>query len=487
MNPEAARAGDGRAVYPTRDARTDHRRGRNARFRSPPGGRGGCARDHPAVSRPAGHRRRADGGPGRRRGCSRRRCHWRRLDRCRRRRDPRSADALAVNGQGAGNVAAAALRRGRLDRARVQRSRFNAARSPCRMSSPTRVEPIQRLRAVKAGWRAPVVAAAAGDSVHHRAQLILAVRRSWEALSQDHLRWSAERTSCTWSATRSAVPTFTGHLRRRWSPLAMAPTAGVVAPAGRSHAPGRVRVGDRRRGRLDCEVEPDRHRSVSSSRAAAAIERAALGVWGAGAVAARVGLTRLHGRTGRRWRREAPGCAARQGFIGSTFVGCGSVSTATRRTRSTRSLRGTQGEPARGGNPRPLRARGVPRIPRRLPVRCAAEAIVNFAAETYVDRSSRTRLRSASTIGAGTHVPAGGRPRAGPALCPGSTDEVYGSIETGSSTSLTAPPVQPVQRHEDRVRSAGHQPAFHTYELETLVCRGSTATARANIRRSSSR
>ncbi len=54
-----------------------------------------------------------------------------------------------------------------------------------------------------------------------------------------------------------------------------------------------------------------------------------------------------------------------------------------------------------------------------------------------------------------------------------STDEVYGSIEDRLvHRGLAAAALQPVQRHQDRRRPA-RASYFHTYGLETLVCRGS--------------
>ncbi|HEV7750588.1 MAG TPA: dTDP-glucose 4,6-dehydratase [Baekduia sp.] len=102
------------------------------------------------------------------------------------------------------------------------------------------------------------------------------------------------------------------------------------------------------------------------------------------------------------------------------------------------------------------------------------DAIVNFAAETHVDRSisgpdafvetnvrgSLVLLEAARTGGVARYVQI-------------STDEVYGSIEEGSFTEES--PIVPSSPYSAS-KAGGDllvQSYFHTYGLETVICRGS--------------
>ncbi len=101
------------------------------------------------------------------------------------------------------------------------------------------------------------------------------------------------------------------------------------------------------------------------------------------------------------------------------------------------------------------------------------EAIVNFAAETHVDRSIADPFAFSVTNGQGTHVLLEAARERGLRYVQVSTDEVYGSIATGSFTesSPLAPssPYSATKTGADLLVSS----YFHTYGLETLVCRGS--------------
>jgi dTDP-glucose 4,6-dehydratase len=103
----------------------------------------------------------------------------------------------------------------------------------------------------------------------------------------------------------------------------------------------------------------------------------------------------------------------------------------------------------------------------------SAEAIVNFAAETHVDRSIADPFAFSVTNGQGTHVLLEAARKRGLRYVQVSTDEVYGSIETGSFTeqSPLAPssPYSATKTGADLLVSS----YFHTYGLETVVCRGS--------------
>lgn len=102
-----------------------------------------------------------------------------------------------------------------------------------------------------------------------------------------------------------------------------------------------------------------------------------------------------------------------------------------------------------------------------------AEAIVNFAAETHVDRSIADPFAFSVTNGQGTHVLLEAARERGLRYVQVSTDEVYGSIETGSFTETS--PLQPSSPYSATKTGADLLVLsyFHTYGLETLVVRGS--------------
>jgi dTDP-glucose 4,6-dehydratase len=101
------------------------------------------------------------------------------------------------------------------------------------------------------------------------------------------------------------------------------------------------------------------------------------------------------------------------------------------------------------------------------------DAIVNFAAETHVDRSIADPFAFSVTNGQGTHVLLEAAREHGLRHVQVSTDEVYGSIDSGSFTesSPLAPssPYSATKTGADLLVSS----YFHTYGLETMVCRGS--------------
>jgi dTDP-glucose 4,6-dehydratase len=101
------------------------------------------------------------------------------------------------------------------------------------------------------------------------------------------------------------------------------------------------------------------------------------------------------------------------------------------------------------------------------------EAIVNFAAETHVDRSISGPEAFIITNMQGTHVLLEAARERGLRYLQVSTDEVYGSIEEGSFTesSPLAPssPYSATKTGGDLLVSS----YFHTYGLETVICRGS--------------
>jgi len=102
-----------------------------------------------------------------------------------------------------------------------------------------------------------------------------------------------------------------------------------------------------------------------------------------------------------------------------------------------------------------------------------AEAIINFAAETHVDRSIADPYAFSVTNALGTHVLLEAARERGLRYLQVSTDEVYGSIETGSFTE--ASPLQPSSPYSASKTGADQLVTsyFHTYGLEAMVCRGS--------------
>jgi dTDP-glucose 4,6-dehydratase len=101
------------------------------------------------------------------------------------------------------------------------------------------------------------------------------------------------------------------------------------------------------------------------------------------------------------------------------------------------------------------------------------DAMVNFAAETHVDRSIAEPFAFSVTNGLGTHVLLEAARERNLRYVQVSTDEVYGSIETGSFTE--ASPLAPSSPYSASKTGADLLVSsyFHTYGLEALVCRGS--------------
>jgi dTDP-glucose 4,6-dehydratase len=101
------------------------------------------------------------------------------------------------------------------------------------------------------------------------------------------------------------------------------------------------------------------------------------------------------------------------------------------------------------------------------------DAIVNFAAETHVDRSIDDPEAFIVTNMQGTHVLLEAARERGLRYLQVSTDEVYGSIDEGSFTEQS--PLQPSSPYSATKTGADLLVAsyFHTYGLETVICRGS--------------
>jgi dTDP-glucose 4,6-dehydratase len=101
------------------------------------------------------------------------------------------------------------------------------------------------------------------------------------------------------------------------------------------------------------------------------------------------------------------------------------------------------------------------------------DAVVNFAAETHVDRSIAEPDAFVTTHSYGTWVLLEAARDAGIRYVQVSTDEVYGSIEEGSFTETS--PLAPSSPYSATKAGADLLvwSYFHTYGMEALICRGS--------------
>jgi len=101
------------------------------------------------------------------------------------------------------------------------------------------------------------------------------------------------------------------------------------------------------------------------------------------------------------------------------------------------------------------------------------DAVVNFAAETHVDRSIAEPDAFVTTHAQGTYVLLEAARERGVRYVQVSTDEVYGSIEEGSFTEES--PLAPSSPYSATKAGADLLvwSYFHTYGLEAMICRGS--------------
>jgi dTDP-glucose 4,6-dehydratase len=101
------------------------------------------------------------------------------------------------------------------------------------------------------------------------------------------------------------------------------------------------------------------------------------------------------------------------------------------------------------------------------------EAIVNFAAETHVDRSIAEPDAFVNTHALGTYVLLEAAREHELRYLQVSTDEVYGSIEEGSFTEDS--PLRPSSPYSATKTGADLlvQSYFHTYDLQAVIARGS--------------
>jgi dTDP-glucose 4,6-dehydratase len=101
------------------------------------------------------------------------------------------------------------------------------------------------------------------------------------------------------------------------------------------------------------------------------------------------------------------------------------------------------------------------------------DAVVNFAAETHVDRSIAEPDAFVTTHALGTYTLLEAARERGVRYVQVSTDEVYGSIESGSFTESS--PLAPSSPYSATKAGADLLVASyrHTFGLETVICRGS--------------
>jgi dTDP-glucose 4,6-dehydratase len=101
------------------------------------------------------------------------------------------------------------------------------------------------------------------------------------------------------------------------------------------------------------------------------------------------------------------------------------------------------------------------------------DAVVNFAAETHVDRSIAEPDAFVKTHAIGTWILLEAAREAGVRYLQVSTDEVYGSIPEGSFTEES--PLQPSSPYSATKAGADLLVSSYseTYGMETLICRGS--------------
>ena len=101
------------------------------------------------------------------------------------------------------------------------------------------------------------------------------------------------------------------------------------------------------------------------------------------------------------------------------------------------------------------------------------DAVVNFAAETHVDRSISEPDAFVTTHALGTYTLLEAARERSLRYVQVSTDEVYGSIEEGSFTESS--PLQPSSPYSATKAGADLLVAsyLHTFGLESLICRGS--------------
>ena len=296
-----------------------------------------------------------------------------------------------------------------------------------------------------------------------RAHRVAVRRRRAQLRRHDAAASPASATPCRSSTDQVGCPTWTGHLAPALLGLLEREVAGLVHLAGAGHVswngfaardlpPGRGRL-PRRAGDQRADGAPGAAPGLVGARVRARRRAADAAVAGRpGGVSggarwddARMKTARLRRRRLHRLDLRAPAPAR-----------------ARRRGDGARQahLRRSRGEPPRRRRAAPPSAScaGRSRTARRSPARSrrrSPEAIVNFAAETHVDRSIAEPDAFVTTHALGTYVLLEAAREHGLRYVQVSTDEVYGSIEVGTFTEETpAAPVLALLGDQDRRRPA---------------------------------
>ena len=347
-------------------------------------------------------------------------------------------------------------------------------------------EPVRRVRPGRApvGLRALEARRRAGRGCRRRPARHTIVRSSWlfgaagPCFPATILRLAGERDELSVVDDQVGCPTFTGHLAG-----ALVALAGERRLAGHRPRGGRrpvlvvrVRAGDRRRGRRwRCEVQPGA--TADLGRPAPRPAYSVLGTERGGDSAAPAGLAGGAGGVHdvRRWRPDEA-ARLRRRRLHRLDVRAPARARARRRRDGARQahLRRPAREPPR----RDRRVRFVHgAIEDPDAVAAPRSAIARRSStspprRTSIARSPGPRRSSSPTCRARTCC-SRRRASAGLRYLQVSTDEVYGSIEEGSFTEES--PLQPSSPYSATKTGADLLVAsyFHTYGLETVICRGS--------------
>ena len=389
-------------------------------------------------------------------------------------------DALAANGAGAGLVAARggggrSVDDPHLDRLRVRRVR---KRRPTVESDPT--GPLSAYgRSKLAGEQAVAAEAPEAHTI---------VRSSWlfgtagPCFPATMLRLAEERDSLTVVDDQVGCPTFTAHLARGSG----RPRASAASPPGVVHVAGggecswfEFAGGRSSRRPASSTARCSRARPTSLARPAPrpGVQRDAHRARRSGS-----GAAGLAGRAvARSWRPASPRDGTMKllvcggaGFIGSNFVRIRLRDHGDEVTVLDKLTYAGRRENLRDVSDEIRFVHGAIEDPQAVADAVAGcDAIVNFAAETHVDRSISGAEAFIATNMQGTHVLLEAAREREIRHLRVSTDEVYGSIDSGSFTEQS--PLQPSSPYSATKTGADLLVAsyFHTYGLETVICRGS--------------
>ncbi len=280
------------------------------------------------------------------------------------------------------------------------------------------------------------------------------------------LRLAGEREAVQVVTDQVGSPTWSGHLAPAILGLLEREVRGLVHLTGAGAVSWNGFAKEIfRQAEVDCRVEPASSEQMARPaprpgllgarvRARRRAADAAVAGRAGGVSRGRAGVTRVMRGRRRRCRRELRGRAARgrddaamkllvcggAGFIGSTFVRLrvkeqgDEVTVLDKLTYAGREENLQRGRGGSGLSLHPRRDRGSRGGRGRDRGRAQPDAIVNFAAETHVDRSIAEPDAFVKTHALGTHVLLEAARAAGLRYLQVSTDEVYGSIEEGSFT-----------------------------------------------------